>query len=204
MACDQWDRWAARYTEPHGDTQTSRCLHTTLPTFSTKGNCHPQAGPALEPACTAPPSESAAGSSSSSSFPLINPSSSRMWELHGTLPGKTTGCLGFPRGAGVRGPGHPWPEGTVSVSNLRRGRATGKLPRDDPRCTPHKAKTKNQGLRLGSIPRCPGPGDIQEELLAPTMTTSNTPYSLNPLPLPNSCRGCLDISHREGKKGQAT
>ena len=42
--CDHWDRPAAQHTERHGNAQTSGCIHTVLPTFSTKGNSHPQAG----------------------------------------------------------------------------------------------------------------------------------------------------------------
>ena len=44
MTCDHWDRQAAQHTERLGDAQASGCIHTALPTFSTKGNSHPQAG----------------------------------------------------------------------------------------------------------------------------------------------------------------
>lgn len=53
------------------------------------------------------------------------PSPSQMWELQGPLPGKTTGCPGFPREAGVRGPGHPRPQGAASASNPSRYGAPG-------------------------------------------------------------------------------
>lgn len=62
-----------QYTEPHGDAGTSCCMRTTPPTFSTKGNSQPQAGPALESACATAPSESSANLSSSFSFPLLSP-----------------------------------------------------------------------------------------------------------------------------------
>lgn len=119
-----------------------------------------------------------------------------MWELQGVLPGKNTQRLGFPWEAGLRSPGHPWPEGAGSSFNPCRSASIEKPPREDPVCAPIKPKPRNKGrdwaLRIEL--------SDQEEFLAPTMTTPYLLTSASSQSLQGPFVQCFPPRGQEGAK----